>query len=339
MKTCIRYCILIALLFVTSCIVIEQRQRQEQPVRCEVQTVSPTSSLKSYVYMATVQAEAHIPLSLPYGGTLTEVCVRPNAMVSKGDVLLRVDDTNARQALASARASLKQAKDAMRRTKPMHQKGLITDIQMVDLQTKLDQAQAACTAAERQVKQSVLTAPLSGLVTFDALHVGQLIAPEVPVMTLLDMSGFTVLIPVPEKEIASLHLGDSAIVAVPALQLDGLKAQISRIGVQANSLTHTYPVEAYISNPPAGLLPGMVGTLTRLQAEAGAIVIPQRCVTMLPEGPAVWVVNRYSRAERQPVTLGSYQADGVQVTGGLNDGDQVIVAGYQKLYPGAKIIY
>jgi len=337
MKTFIRHSVLFALLFLTSCVVIEQRKRSDQPVRCRVLTVTSAASLKSYAYMATLQAEAHIPLSLPFGGTITEVCVRPNTMVGKDAVLLRVDDTNARQALASARASLVQAQDAMQRTQPLHEKGLITDIQMVDLQTKLDQAQAACMAAERQVRQSELTAPLSGLVTFDALHEGQHLAPEVPVMTLFDMSGFTVLVHVPETEIASLHLGDSATLAVPALQLEGLCAKISRIGVQANSLTHTYPVEAYISNPPAGLLPGMVGTLTLMQPQSGAIIIPQRCVTMLPEGPAVWVVNMYDRAERRPVTLGTYQSDGIQVTSGLTTGDRLVISGYQNLYHDAPV--
>lgn len=339
MKTLIRLSVLFTVLSLTSCVVIEQRKRSEQPVRCEVLTVCPASSLKSCSYMATVQAEAHIPLSLPYGGTITEVCVRPNTKVNKDDVLLRVDDTNARQALASALASLEQAQDAMRRTQPLHEKGLITDIQMVELQTKLEQAQAVCTAAEQQVSRSVLTAPISGLVTFDDLHVGQHIAPEVPVITMLNMDGFTALVHVPEVEITSLHLGDNATLAVPALQQEGLRAHISRIGVQANKLTHSYPVEAYISNPPAGLLPGMVGTLTLLQPESGAIIIPQRCVKMLPEGPAVWVVNANDRAERRSVTLGAYQSDGIQVTSGLAIGDRLVISGYQNMYHNALVSY
>ena len=339
MKPFIRYTLIIAAVLLSSCIVREQKQRSQQPVQCEVITVSPAVSLSSLTYMATVQEQAHIPLSLPYGGTLTEVRVRPNTQVRKGDVLLRVDDTNARQALTTARASLAQARDAINRTTPLHDKGLITDIQMVELQTKLEQAQAACTAAERQVSQCTLTAPQSGLITFDALHVGQHITPELPVMTLLDMSGFTVVINVPETEIAAMHVGDSARLAIPALQADGLQAGLSKIGVQANSLTHTYPVEAYISNPPAGLLPGMIGTLTLTRTDQSAIIIPARCVAMLPEGAAVWVVNADGLAERRQVTLGAYQADGVQVLAGLTAGDRLVTTGYQKLYHHAQVIY
>lgn len=337
MKILTRYIPLIALLLLDSCVVREQKQRVVQPVQCELMTVSATASLSSLTYLATVQEQAHIPLSMPYGGTITELRVRQNARVRKGDVLLRVDDTNARQALASASASLSQANDAMQRTKPLHEKGLITDIQMVEIQTKLDQAQAAKTAAERQVQQCTLTAPQDGLATFDALHVGQHLVPEVPVITLLDMTGFTVMIHVPETEIAGLHIGDSAVLAVPALQAEGLRARLSQIGVQANSLTHTYPVEAYISNPPAGLLPGMVGSLTVTRMARSAIIIPQRCVTMLPEGPAVWVANQSDCAERRLITLGDYQADGVQVTAGLNEGDRLVITGYQKLYHNAPI--
>lgn len=332
MKSVVPHICIALMLFCTSCIVREQKSRAQQPVQCEVVTVHPVASLSSYAYLATVQEQANIPLSLPYGGTIAEVRIQPNAKVRKGDVLLRVDDTNARQALATARASLSQAQDAMRRTQPLHEKGLISDIQMVELQTKLDQAQAASVAAERQVQQCVLTAPQSGIVTFDALHVGQHIVPEVPVVNLLDMSGFTVVVYVPETEVAGLHIGDSASLTIPALKADGLQARLSKIGMQANVLTHSYPVEAYISNPPSGLLPGMVGTLTVTHAHQSAIVVPQHCITLLPEGPAVWTVDNTSRAERRLITLGAYQADGVQVTAGLQDGDRVVTSGYQKLY-------
>lgn len=339
MKHTLLYILLALSQLLSSCIVREQRHYEQQPVRCEVMTVHPVTSLKNHAYSAVVQEQAHIPLSLPYGGTVTELRVTNNAEVKKGDILLRVDDTNARQALRSARASLKQAQDAIKRTTPLHQKGLITDIQMVELQTKLDQANATVAAAQNQVHQCTLVAPQDGIITFDNLHVGQHLTPAVTVMTLLDMTGFTVVIPVPEAEVSRLRIGDSGELSIPALQTDTLRARLTQIGVKANTLTHTYPVEALISNPPAALLPGMIGTLTLMQTEQSAVVIPQRCVTMLPDGAAVWVVGAYSRAERRQVTLGDYQADGVQVTAGLNEGDRVVIAGYQKLYHDAQVVY
>lgn len=332
--------ILILACLLSSCVVVQERKADhEQAVRCEVSVVQSTTSLSRYTYMATVQAEAHIPLTLPYGGTITEISVKPNTRVSRGEPLLRVDDSQARQTLAAARASLAQAQDALARTTPMHDKGLITDVQMVDLRTKLEQAQAAVTAAERRLQQCTLTAPQDGLITYSNIHVGQHLAPELTAMTLLDMSGFTALVHVPETEVAALHTGDQAQLTVPAIQTADLSARLTQIGVQASGLTHTYPVEAMISDPPQALLPGMVGTLTILQNEQAAIIIPQRCVTLLSEGAAVWVVNDNDRAERRPVALGTYQADGVQVLSGLNAGDRLVTSGYQKLYHNAPVQY
>ncbi|MBR0309573.1 MAG: efflux RND transporter periplasmic adaptor subunit [Paludibacteraceae bacterium] len=339
MRISLTYIVLLTLIILNSCVVHEQRQREQRPVQCQVMVVHPTCPSGELTYMATVQAQAHIPLSLPYGGTVKELPVKSHTMVEKGDVLLRVDDTNARQALATTHANLARAKDAIRRTTPLHDKGLITDIKMVELQTEFTQAQAAYVAARRQVEQCLLTAPQAGLVTYDNLHVGQHVAPEVPVIRLLDMTGFTVVINVPEAEITGLHVGDSAMLSVPVLRQDSMLVYVSQIGVQANTLTHTYPVEAYIAAPDRQLLPGMIGSLTIRRDEQKVIVIPPRCVSLLPQGPSVWVADRYSRAERRLIRLGNYQADGVQVLEGLQDGDQVVVSGYQKLYDNAQLTY
>lgn len=325
----------------SSCTIVvrEGEQKSVQPVQCRVTTVQTTASISHYTYMATVQAEAHIPLSLPLGGTVKRVNVKPHTQVSSGDVLLQVDETQARHALDAAQASFKQAQDAMRRATPMHNKGLITDIQMVDLQTKFDQAKAAVASAKQQLQQCTLTAPQSGLITYSDLYVGQHLPPQVTAMTLLDMSGFTVLIHVPEAEVSQLQPGDSATVSIPALHAENVPARLTQIGVEANSLTHTYPVQAVISLPPAGLLPGMVGTLSMQQREHCAIVIPQRCITLLPEGAAVWVVNSGNRAERRMVTTGAFTNNGVQILSGLTEGDKLVVAGYQKLYNNAQVNY
>ena len=57
-----------------------------------------------------------------------------------------------------------------------------------------------------------------------------------------------------------------------------------------------------------------------------------------PAQSAVWVVNKFNCAERRPVTLGTYQSNGVQVIDGLQEGDKLVVSGYQKLYHHAPVI-
>ena len=315
----------------------QQQYTSHAPFPCEVTVVHPTATTTQHSYAATVKEQTQIPLSLSLGGNIVALPVAPNSPVKQGDLLLRVDDTSARQALAAAKASLQQAEDAIRRTTPLHEKGLVTDIQHVELQTKKEQALAYLRSAEQQVKLCELRAPMEGIVTYSDLHIGQHVTPATTLMTLLDVSGFAVEFHVPETEMATIRLSDNAQLSIPALGSGQFAARVSKRGMQANPLTHSYPVEASVINPPSTMLPGMIGTLQLSHSDEPIIIIPQQCVALLPEGAAVWVANQWDEAERRLVILGGYKAEGVQVISGLNDGDRLITAGYQKLYDHAPL--
>lgn len=68
----------------------------------------------------------------------------------------------------------------------------------------------------------------------------------------------------------------------------------------------------------------------------GDIVIPANCILLKPEGATVWVVED-GKAARRLVTVDGYQSDGVRIKQGLQEGDQLIIAGYQKLYNGCLV--
>ena len=88
---------------------------------------------------------------------------------------------------------------------------------------------------------------------------------------------------------------------------------------------------------------GMVGKVqiankkSELKNQHPSIVIPANCVLLKPEGPTVWVVEQGS-AVRRDITVAGYQASGVRVQSGLQEGDTLIIEGYQKLYNGCKVI-
>lgn len=315
----------------------KQPDSAHAPLVCKVMTVRSSATTTQRSYAATVKEQTQIPLSLSLGGNIVELPVATNTQVKQGELLLRVDDTSARQALAAAEATLQQAEDAIQRTTPLHEKGLITDIQLVEIQTKREQALAYLRTAEQQVKLCELRAPKDGIITYSKLHTGQHVTPATTLMTLLDVSGFAVEFHVPEAEVATIRPSDTGRLDIPAIGIKHMEVCVSRCGMQANPLTHTYPVEACIIKPTASLRPGMTGTLQLYAADLPAIIIPQRCVTLLPEGAAVWIVNEQNEAIRIPVTLGGYQADGVQVLSGLNEGDRLVIRGYQRLYDHAPV--
>lgn len=108
----------------------------------------------------------------------------------------------------------------------------------------------------------------------------------------------------------------------------------SDINVDPN--TGTVSMRAIVPNPDHRLLPGMfVNVRLTLGRMKQAFLLPQACVARDEQGAYVLVVNNNGKVERRKVeTHGMTRADWI-VTGDLSDGDRVIVAGQQKVHPGA----
>ena len=109
-------------------------------------------------------------------------------------------------------------------------------------------------------------------------------------------------------------------------------------GVKADALTHTYDVRVLVPNANHRILPGMVAKIKLSLSEASGIVVPSSCVLTMPEGADVWTVKN-GKAYRCNIKVGGFVKNGVMVDSGLQSGDTIITAGYQKLYNGAKVSF
>jgi len=250
-------------------------------------------------------------------------------------VLLCVDSTQAVNALRSAEAALRQAEDAYNRVKQVHAGGAVSDQQMVEVESKLEQARAMESAARKQVEECVLSAPTDGTVSALEVKVGQTIVPGVRVLNLLNVSSYKVSFAVPESEVGSVAIGQSGRMHCAATNED-YAIRVCEKNLKANPVAHTYTIKANVTGNSSRLMPGMVATVILPQRETEHIVVPAACIHLLQSGASVWL-KRDGRAERVMVEVGGYEANGIRIKSGLNAGDSVVVEGYQKIYEGCKL--
>ena len=316
---------------------IKHKQTEVPPIAVQTRVVGAQSVQSSVRYVGTIEARQETPLSMQSGGRVLNVYCKDGGRVSKGQVILRIDSTQAVNALRSAEATLRQAQDGFERVRLVYDKGAVTDQQMVEIESRLTQARAMCDAARQQVRECELVAPAGGLVSGLDIRVGQTILPGVRVLTLLDMSSFAVRFTVPETEIGAITIGQKGEMECLAANTV-LPCRVTEKSLTANQLAHTYEVKAMIDGGRANLRPGMVCKVNMaIRTDGAPIVIPAGCVHLQRQGPSVWVA-RGGKAERVPIQVGGYQADGVLVTDGLQAGDTLITDGYQKLYQGCRIV-
>lgn len=308
-------------------------------MRVETMVVDTMVVVDTHAYMGETEENMSLPLAFMRGGTVTEVCVRTGQRVRKGDVLMRVSEAEARKAYEMAAATLTRAKDGLDRARAIHEKELIADVKWVEIETQYRQAEAAAALAQEELERCVMVAPHSGIVSECRMHVGQQLLPGQTALTLTSEGMVQVRIAVPEADVPDMQIGDRARIELPALGVTNVQGIVSEKSLTVNRLSHTYDAVLTMEDGKAvaQVVPGMVAKVYMQRGQERGFIVPAHCVSLTQHGKTIWAVTE-GVAHRREVKTGRYTEAGVLICEGLAAGDEIVVAGYQKLAEGLKVM-
>ncbi len=235
-----------------------------------------------------------------------------------------------------AKSTLSQVQDAYDRLKDLYDKGSLTDVKWIEMQTKLTQAQSGEKIAAKNLKDCILRAPFDGYISERKVDEGNNVMPGIGCFKLVKIDRVKVKISIPEKEISTIHKGQEVNFTVSALEDKSFTGKVSEIGVQADLISHTYDVRLELANPGRALLPGMVCNATLVSKSRQATIIPQDAVKIDGSDTFVWIAKG-NKAEKRIVSTGGVSKDGVIITDGLAEGEDVIISGQDYVSEGTKI--
>ena len=312
------------------------------PVRVKMMTANPLVSAMSDAYSGTVEAGSSTTLSFSTAGTINQINVTEGQRVAKGQLIGSVDGASAKNAYDIALATLREAQDAYNRMKKLHDANALPEMQWVSVQEKLKQAEAAAAIAKKGMGDTDLHSPISGVVAHKLTDVGQMAAPGIPVVEIMDISTLKVKISVTESDLANMKTGDEATITIGDRTYTG---KLVEKGVAANSLSRNYDVKFRITNPDDNLLPGMIcnviveGITPTQGADSSAEIVlpPQAVVLDFDNSSYVWI-SKNGVAQRKRVEIAGLDSRGIIIKSGLNPTDSVIVEGQQKLSSGLKVV-
>lgn len=307
------------------------------PVTVSVVEVKYGRTVRIRSYVGTVESAKEAVINAAHSGDLQSVAVRQGQKVDRSQLLASIGSSSLKSLHEASLAALKQAQDGYDRAQQVYSKGGITEVKMMEITTKLTQAQAAEAAAAASLEDCRIRAPFDGRIARVFVHQGERVTIDQPLFSIIDASGLEVSISVPENEIAGIRIGDMARVVFPALGTTEHVATVKEKGLIANPLSHTYNCRLNIADCPAELLSGMVGKVF-LDADAGeAVVIPSDAVKLCDEGRYVWVVSDDGKVSRRIVRVSAYAGHGVVVESGLEVGEKVVMEGMDKVSTGMSV--
>lgn len=291
---------------------------------------------KNRKYSGVIEAKDKLPLSFVTTGTVTHVYVEEGQRVKKGKLLAKLNTSNAQNMYVLASAKQTQAQDAYNRLKPMKENGTLPEIKWIEVETGLNQANAATAIAKKRVSDCNLIAPTSGVIGKKNIQVGMNVLPINTVLNILNITNVHVKASVPENEINYLKKGDTATVYISALSKT-FTGPIREIGVSADMFSHSYPVKIVLPNLEFKIKPGMVCSVKiNSKSNMKGYLITNKALQVDGNGQFVYVENGNTVSKKKIKTI-ELIGDKVLVQGDIKSGDNIITAGQKKLEEGASV--
>jgi RND family efflux transporter MFP subunit len=337
MKT-IRIILMVTVLMVLSSCSEKKQAAQEQTVRVKVQQIQAEAVNGEQGFSGTIEEASGASLSFASTGTIKRIYVSAGQTVGAGQLIAELDPTTMQNAYTISKTALEQAQDTYNRMKELHDSGSLPEMQWISIENQLKSAVASEAMAKKSLADTKLYAPFSGFIASKDAEIGQNAIPGMSIVKLVSIGSVKVKISVPEDDIQRISKGSSMKIIVPALGNRQFEGRVSERGVSADPRSRTYEVKATINNHDGQLLPGMIcQAFTNYMQGATGVFVPANLVQLDSDNKTfVWVVNG-GKALKREIFISGETAQGAQVSGGLSDGDQLIVAGQQKVSNGMKV--
>ena len=205
------------------------------------------------------------------------------------------------------------------------------------LRAQIRQAEAAVRLAELHLKNTIIHAPISGVISERFLDQGALVNTTTPIMRIVAMDKVKVVVQVVERELAHLKCGALADIQVDAYVEEVFRGELTCINPTVNLESRTVDVEIQVDNKDHRLKPGMFARVSIVtQRRDGVLMLSKDWLVRQSATPQVFV-NENGKASRRVVSLGVEGEQYVEVLKGLQAGEEIIVAGQYELKDGMSV--
>lgn len=314
------------------------------------------------------QAESSRPVEIrsQVTGIIKEKFFQEGREVKKGDRLYQIDPipfqaafSSSKAKVAQAEARLAQAKQNISRLRPLLKEQAVSQKEVDDAASEeltaeaaLEGAKGELTKAQFDLDNTLIVAPISGLIERTRVYEGRLVSAQSDLLTVVhQVDPIYVTVNAPESYFLQRRreMAEEKEKQPNLYQLRGIitfsdgttysqEGVLDFADVVYHADTGSRQGRFVFPNPKRILLPGQfLKVRVKGYTKSGAILIPQRAVQQGPKGSMVFVVGADNKAEARDVQAAAWRGDQWLIESGLKAGEQVVVDGIQRVMPGGTI--
>lgn len=328
-------------------------------------TVAKEASWHSYIHaIGTLSAINGVNVSSEVAGKVTKIAFHSGDSVSHNQLLVQLDDSQERALLHQYEAQQVLAKINYSRALALRKRNLNSIQDLDNAREQLEVAKALVSQEKAAIAKKAITAPFSGVVGIRQINLGQYVTAGQTLVNLEQLNPLYVNFPLPQNNVAELHLGQTITADVNAFPKKSFVGKLTAVNPAVDPQSRTLQAQATIPNPDHLLRPGMFADIKVVSPSPHkVIVVPNTAIDYTLYGDSVYVLKKEARtktsqrhrsgsprAHKKPheseqiyiahqvlVSIEDQRGDLTAVTG-IKPGDLVVTAGQIKLHNNTRVI-
>lgn len=318
-----------------------------------------TENFEHFIELSGKVDADNISYVAPRGGPgmVRAVYVKQGQFVRKGQLLLKLDNAvqlqqvaAAQQSLGALRTQLALAENVYQRQKNLWDKGIGTEVALLQSKANAEALRNQLSAGQQQVKVAQEAANLanvyadvSGIADEVNIRPGEMfqgVTQAGPQIKIVNTSTLKVTTNIAENYMGKLRIGSPVTVSLPDINKN-FQSSISYVGQTLSTNMIGFIAEAKLPRDPL-VKPNQTAVVHILDySAANAVVIPVNAIQSDEQGKYVFVMEKLSNgkfiAKKKPVSMGEVYGDRAEIKTGLSAGEQLITEGYQNIYEGQQV--
>jgi membrane fusion protein (multidrug efflux system) len=296
----------------------------------------------------SIVAVQGVTVSSEIAGRVTRISFESGTAVEAGDVLLQLDTSTEEAQLASAEAAAALARTELARVRKLIDRKLTSADAVDQAEALVKETVAQVGVIRASIGKKTVRAPFAGRLGLRQVNLGEILREGTPIVSLQTLDPVYADFSVPQRELARLESGMQVRVHSDIAAGEVFHGEIIAINPEVDPITRNVRVRALVSNPGGQLRTGMFASVEVVLPQSRAVLaVPATSVLYAPFGDSVFVVEEQADEEsgkvekvlrQQFVRLGQERGDYIEITQGLEPGENVVSSGVFKLRSGTRVV-
>lgn len=300
------------------------------PVKVQGMLIATEPLSETIFSPGTLLSGEEAVLRAELAGRVTAIHFREGAAVSKGDLLVKMNDADLIAQLSKLESQLTLQQENADRQKQLLDINGISRQEYDEALNRVTATRADISFTRAQIAKTEIRAPFSGVIGLRSISVGSMVNTTDAVASLQQLHPLRLDFSIPEKYSAFVRRGDSVRFTIGGSEENHI-AVIDALEPKIDPATRSVKIRALANNHGHTMLPGAFAKVMFTIGRKGeAILIPTSTVIPVLKGKKVMVVKN-GVALSQPVTTGVRRHADIEITGGLNPGDTLLTSALMQL--------